>query len=346
MTLKTGLVSVSLVLSVLIGLLLARGVVAPTAGSGSRQAPLIGFSMDTLKEARWQHDRDVFVEKAKSLGARDVLVQSANGDDTRQVNDIASLITAGIDVLVIVPHDGAAMAKGVRMAKDAGIPVIAYDRMIQSPDLDLYISFDNVAVGRLQAKYLVEHLPTPGRGKIVRIYGSKTDNNAKLFKQGQDEVLAPLIERGDIEVVWEDWKPENAKKIVNSAISAKGKTIDAIPPGEARASHPFHSTKALAADRRAFENSGLCRSATTRSAARQRPRRRILAAVRDPRLQPARRLRVGLSRASGRGRRGTCVSRPSLKMSSRATARDRRRNPQPRYARGRSNRRQARRRFA
>jgi D-xylose transport system substrate-binding protein len=161
-----------------------------------------------------------------------VLDLAANSDDTVQIGDVEKLITRRVDVLVIVPHDGKAMAKAVRMAHEAKIPVIAYDRIIRDSDLDLYVSFDNVRVGELQAKYLVEHLPTPGKGKIIRIYGSKTDNNAALFKQGQDNVLKPYIERGDIKVIHEDWaddwKPENGKRIVNAAITAHGGDFDAV----------------------------------------------------------------------------------------------------------------------
>jgi D-xylose transport system substrate-binding protein len=103
--------------------------------------------------------------------------------------------------------------------------------LIRNADITLYISFDNVRVGELQAQYLVDQLKgKPAR--IVRIYGSKTDNNASLFKAGQDQVLQPLIDSGKITVVFEDWaldwKPENAKKIVNAAITAKGRDIDAI----------------------------------------------------------------------------------------------------------------------
>ncbi|MBN8246452.1 MAG: substrate-binding domain-containing protein, partial [Verrucomicrobia bacterium] len=152
-------------------------------------------------------------------------------DDATQMRDVESLISSGVQVMVIVPHNGEAMAKGVRASKAAGIPVISYDRLIRDSDVDLYISFDNVRVGELQAQYLVDQLQ--GRkAKIVRIYGSKTDNNAVLFKEGQDRVLLPRIASGDIEVVFEDWaadwKPENAKKIANAAITAKGKGIDAI----------------------------------------------------------------------------------------------------------------------
>ena len=224
------LVLVSLVASVLIGLALAaRG--GSATGKPQDDGIVIGLSMDTLKEARWQADRDMFVRRAGELGAK-VLVLAANSDDTVQVSDVEKLITNKVDVLVIVPHDGTAMAKAVTMAHESGIPVIAYDRIIRDSDLDLYVSFDNERVGELQAKFLVDHLPTPGKGRIVRIYGAKTDNNASQFKRGQDRVLEPYIARGDIVVVhedWaEDWKPENAKRIVNAAITASGPGIDAV----------------------------------------------------------------------------------------------------------------------
>lgn len=224
------LVVVSLALSVLIGLSLARhhsGATGPSGGEGVR----IGLSLDTLKEARWQADRDMFVRRAGELGAT-VQVLSANGDDTAQISDVEKLITSKVDVLVIVPHDGTAMAKAVRLAHDAGIPVIAYDRIIRDSDLDLYVSFDNVRVGELQARFVADHLPARKPARIVRIYGAKTDNNAGLFKAGQDSVIDPLVKSGAIEVVhedWaEDWKPENAKRIVNAAITAKGSRIDAV----------------------------------------------------------------------------------------------------------------------
>jgi D-xylose transport system substrate-binding protein len=223
------LVVLSLLASVFIGLGLAsRGVGMKVARD---QGITIGLSLDTLKEARWQADRDMFVKRAGELGAR-VLVLAANSDDTVQIGDVEKLITNRVDVLVIVPHDGTAMAKAVKMAHDAAIPVIAYDRIIRDADLDLYVSFDNERVGELQARFLIDNLPTPGKGRIVRIYGAKTDNNAMLFKRGQDRVLEPYVARGDIVVVhedWaEDWKPENAKRIVNAAISASGAEIDAV----------------------------------------------------------------------------------------------------------------------
>lgn len=225
MSIRNVLMVASLVLSVLIGLVVARGGKAQNASTASAKGGggvKIGFSMDTLKEARWQVDRDSFVKRAQELGAQ-VEVQSANSDDTQQMRDVQSLLASGVQVLVIAAHDGKAMAKAVGLANKEGIPVIAYDRLIYDSDLDMYMSFDNEKVGELQAQYLVDHLPG-GKGSIVCIYGSPADNNAKLFKQGQDKVLTPLVKKGDIKIVradWaEDWKPENAKRITDAAITS------------------------------------------------------------------------------------------------------------------------------
>ena len=228
MNFRNILMVASLALSLLIGFVVARGGKSGVAATST--TPIIGLSLDTLKEARWQADRDLFVKRATALGAR-VEVQSANSDDNQQIRDVESLLTAGAKVLVIVPHDGVAMARAVEMAHKVGVPVISYDRLIQNADLDLYLSFDNVKVGEQQAQFVVSKMPD-GKGRIVRVYGSPTDNNAKLFKQGQDNVLNPLIKKGDIKVVredWaEDWKPENAKRIVNAAITDTGGKFDAI----------------------------------------------------------------------------------------------------------------------
>ena len=230
MKLRIFLVVASCVVSLITGFVISRSG-SSTESVRARAKPLIGLSMDTLKEERWQGDRDLFVTRARKLGA-DVLVQSANSDDTRQISDVQALISRRVDVLVIVPHNGGAMAKAVNMAHDAGIPVLAYDRLITDCDLDLYMTFDNEKVGELQAQFLVDHLPKDRKKKIVRIYGAKTDNNALLYKRGQDKVLAPLIDRGEIEVVHEDWtqdwKPENAKKIASAAITKAGANFDAI----------------------------------------------------------------------------------------------------------------------
>ena len=228
MNIRTTLMAISLALSVLIGLALSR---QNSSAAANIARPTVGLSLDTLKEERWQGDRDRFVRRCGELGA-DVKVEDANSDDSTQLKQVEALISLGVNVIVIVPHDGVAMGQAVEKANAAGIPVIAYDRLIKNCDLDLYLSFDNVRVGELQARYLLDHLPTPNKGRIVRIYGAPTDNNAKLFKEGQDNVLKPLIDKGDIAVVhedWaEDWKPENGKKIANAAITQQNGKFDAI----------------------------------------------------------------------------------------------------------------------
>ena len=202
-----------------------------TAAYASKEKPVIGLSLDTLKEERWQRDRDTFTAAVEKLGGT-VLVQSANSDDTAQVRNVESLISRGVDVLVIVPHNGSAMTRAVKSANEAKIPVIAYDRLILNASIDYYLSFDNVKVGEAQAAYAAARLPSDRKARIVRLYGAPTDNNAKMFKQGQDNILLPLITAGKIEVVHEDWaldwKPENGKKIMNAALTKAGRAIDAV----------------------------------------------------------------------------------------------------------------------
>jgi D-xylose transport system substrate-binding protein len=232
MSVKSLLVVASLALSVLIGAVLGRSGAGNEAAAVDTRPVRIGLSLDTLKEARWTRDRDAFVEHARSLGA-EVTVLSANSDDNRQVADVESLVTAQMDVIVIVPHDGRAMARGVEIAHRAGIPVVSYDRLILDSEPDLYITFDNERVGELQARYILEALrDAPRPIRLVRIYGSKTDNNASLFKAGQDKGLREAIDKGEVQVLHEDWaddwKPENAKRIMNAAITRHGRNIHAV----------------------------------------------------------------------------------------------------------------------
>ena len=236
MSVKNVLVVASLILSVIIGVVLGNrgsGATSAGAGEGARRIT-IGLSLDTLKEARWARDRDAFKQRAEELGAS-VIVLSANSDDSTQIKDVESLITSQVDVIVIVPHDGKAMAKGVELAHAANIPVIAYDRLITGANVDLYVTFDNRRVGALQAQFVLDRFQGRTRDnpiRLVRIYGSKTDNNAFMFKEGQDAALERAIADGVVRVLHEDWaddwKPENAKRIMNAALTKFGGQIDAV----------------------------------------------------------------------------------------------------------------------
>src|SRR5689334_24902839 len=131
MKIRVLLVVASCLLSVAMGLVLSgRGVGGTgteSGGASSRAAAgpiVIGLSMDTLKEERWQRDRDLFVARAKELGA-EVLVQSANGDDRVQTQQADNLLTQGVDVLVVIPHNGEVAASIVDSAKQKGVPVVS-----------------------------------------------------------------------------------------------------------------------------------------------------------------------------------------------------------------------------
>jgi D-xylose transport system substrate-binding protein len=134
-----------------------------------------------------------------------------------------------VDVLVVVPHNSKTAATIVSAAHRTGVPVIAYDRMIEDCDLDLYMSFDGVRVGELQAEYAVRRCP---RGDYVLIAGAPTDNNAHLFRQGQMNVLQPLIDRGDIRVVgdqWaDDWQPMKGLAIMENALTRNNNRVDVV----------------------------------------------------------------------------------------------------------------------
>lgn len=188
----------------------------------------IGMSIDDLRLERWQKDRDIFVAKAEKLGAT-VSVQSANGSEQAQISQIENMISRGVDVLVIIPYNGQVLANVINEAKREGIKVLAYDRLINNAKIDFYISFDNEKVGELQAAAIVEQVP---KGRYFMMGGSPVDNNAHLFRQGQMNIVQPLVDDGKITIVgdqWVDsWLPENALSIMENALTANDNKIDAV----------------------------------------------------------------------------------------------------------------------
>jgi D-xylose transport system substrate-binding protein len=176
----------------------------------------IGFAMDTLKEERWQKDRDIFVAESEKLGA-EVLVLAANGDDQKQIDQAQYLLDEGADVLVIVPHDAEIAARIVEMAHSKGVQVISYDRLVYG-DVDYYISFDNEKVGEIQSNYLINTLAFDS-GNVVYIGGAPTDNNASLLRKG---ALSVLESNESIDVIYDkytkDWEPKEATRHMENVI--------------------------------------------------------------------------------------------------------------------------------
>jgi D-xylose transport system substrate-binding protein len=188
----------------------------------------IGFSFESMKGERWQTDLDSFQVRAKQLGA-DVISTDAGGDDDLQLRQVQDMIKVGIKVLVLFPHDNAKASSMVDAAKSANVKVISYDRLILNSDVDLYVSFDRVEIGRMQAEYLVKLAP---KGNYVLIAGSPTDDGAKLLHDEQMKVLRPYIDRGDIKVVADgftkDWLPSEAYLHTLEAIDSAQGNIAAV----------------------------------------------------------------------------------------------------------------------
>ena len=202
-----------------------------TAGSnqsnGSKRLK-IGFAMDTLKEERWVRDRDAFEAHCKKLDV-DCVITVADNRAEKQANDVDNLLTQGVDALVIAPSNATQAASMVEKAKAKGVPVISYDRLINSDQIDLYISHQVPVIGRKIAEYALEKAP---EGNYVMVYGASTDNNAHIMKKAQLEVLQPAIDSGKIKVVADnftpDWKPEEALKMAENALTQNGDNIQAF----------------------------------------------------------------------------------------------------------------------
>ncbi len=151
------------------------------AGEKGEEKIEIGMSFDSFVIERWQRDRDVFVSTAKELGAT-VDVQSASGDVKKQIEQIEYFIKKNVDVIVIICIDSDSLKNVVSKAKDAGIKVVAYDRLVMNADVDLYITFDNEMVGTLMATALADNNPEGGR--VLMLEGSPLDNNVPMVKSG------------------------------------------------------------------------------------------------------------------------------------------------------------------
>ena len=195
---------------------------------GANEQVFIGFLMDTLKEERWQRDKDLVEQRAREVGAK-LSVQVANGDDNLQIKQAENLLSQKVDVLIVAPHNGEIAATIVEMAHREGVPVISYDRLIRNADVDLYLSHQVVKMGEMQARYLLERAP---KGNYIIVQGSATDNNARLLHEGQMNVLKPAVDRGDIKIVVDqparEWLASEALNIVENALTQVNNDVVAV----------------------------------------------------------------------------------------------------------------------
>ena len=173
---------------------------ADTAAAGGK----IGISMPTQSLERWNRDGAYLDEQFQAAGYETVLTYSDN-DSARQVNDIQNMLADGVDLLIVAAIDGEALNTAMDEAATAGVPVIAYDRLIMNDAVSYYVSFDNYTVGTLQGQFIVDTLDLENAGDTVYnmeiTAGDPADNNAGYFYQGAIDVLQPYIDAGTLNVV-------------------------------------------------------------------------------------------------------------------------------------------------
>ena len=180
-------------------MILAVGAFSASADEGD----LVGLSMPTKSLERWNRDGTYLKEQFEAAGYKVELTYSDN-DAVKQNNDIANMIADGVKVLVVVAIDADSLSATLADAAEAGITVIAYDRLINNADIAYYVSFDNYTVGVLQAKYVIDALDLENAGdktfNIEFTAGDPADTNAGYFFNGAFDTLKPYIDAGTLKI--------------------------------------------------------------------------------------------------------------------------------------------------
>jgi D-xylose transport system substrate-binding protein len=203
------------------GVLLAASLKALAAG------PVVGVSWSNFQEERWKTDEAAMKAELGRLGAGYVSAD-AGGSPEKQIADVESLLAKGAKVLVILAMDKDAIQPALNKARVRKVPVVAYDRLIEAPEV-FYLSFDNREVGRLQARAVLEARP---KGRFVMIKGSPSDPNADFLRAGQQDTLADAVKKGDVKIVAEEytdgWKPEAAQKNMEQILTRLKGGVDVV----------------------------------------------------------------------------------------------------------------------
>jgi D-xylose transport system substrate-binding protein len=197
----------------------------------SGQGPKIGFVLDSYESDRWYMDQRYFQEKVTELGGQCV-VEVAYGNPVEQVNLCKKLIQQGVKVLVVISVDAVKSADIATLAKASNVPLISYDRLILSPDITVYLSYNNVRVGELQAEYVLKLAPA---GKYVLINGPVADNNAVQFRNGQLNAMKASLANGKVKVIGDfvqsDWSEIGAMMRIEEFLGSSSEKPDVIIAG-------------------------------------------------------------------------------------------------------------------
>ena len=210
--------------SLLAGALLVSA--APTAVMAAGKT--IAVSWKTFQEERWKTDEAAIREVVEAAGNTYVSAD-AQGSAAKQLTDIEGLVSQGVDVILVVAFDSDAILPAFEAAADAGIPMISYDVLVEHPDA-LYVTFDNVGVGRLMAQTMLEK--GVAEGNFAFIKGDRGDPNATFLFEGIMEVLQPHIDSGTIKNVCETftdgWAPDAAQANMEQCLTQQNNEIDAV----------------------------------------------------------------------------------------------------------------------
>lgn len=189
---------------------------------------IVGVSWNNYNEERWAKSDEPAIQAALDAAGATYISSDAGSSAEKQLDDVENLISQGADVLIILAQDGTAILPAVQSALDQGVPVIAYDRLIEDPGA-LYITFDNVEVGRMQARVIFELVPS---GNYVFIKGNQADANADFLRGGQQEILQAAIDAGDIVNVGEsytdNWDPALAQTNMEQFLTQNNNEVDAV----------------------------------------------------------------------------------------------------------------------
>ncbi|HUQ37340.1 MAG TPA: substrate-binding domain-containing protein [Aestuariivirga sp.] len=188
----------------------------------------IAVSWKTYQEERWKTDEAAIRAVVEAAGDK-LVTTDAQLSAQKQAADIESLISQKVDVIMVVAYDADAILPSFKAASDAGVKMLSYDVLVEDPNA-LYVTFDNVGVGRLMAKTMLEK--GKAEGNFAFIKGDKGDPNATFLFQGQMEVLKENIDSGKIKNVCETftdgWKPDNAQKNMEQCLTSTGNKVDAV----------------------------------------------------------------------------------------------------------------------
>ncbi|RDI62501.1 D-xylose ABC transporter substrate-binding protein [Microvirga subterranea] len=206
---------------------LAALALSATAAFAQGKGPVVGVSWSNFQEERWKTDEAAIKAAVEKAGGTYVSAD-AQSSPAKQLTDIESLISRGAKALIILAQDADAVRPAVEKAVAEGIPVVGYDRLIEIPQA-FYLTFDNVEVGRLQAREVFKVKP---EGNYVFIKGSGSDPNANFLFQGAMEVLKPAIDSGKIKNVGEaytdGWLPANAQRNMEQFLTKNNNKVDAV----------------------------------------------------------------------------------------------------------------------